>query len=244
MLIVPPPAVARATLQRNVTKSACTPARKILLTGFEAFDKDPVNPSWLLAQSLHGKQIAGHRVSAALLPTAFDACAESLRALVLAQRPALVVCLGLAGGREALSLERVAININDARIPDNLRIQPVDTPVVAHGPAAYFSALPLKTMLHAMRAAGAAVEVSNSAGTFVCNHLFYALMHMLATDDRLAGICGGFVHVPWFPEQARSHKSTAAMPLHTMQRGLRAGLRAALRHGSAPDIRLAAGTTH
>ena len=100
MLIVPPPAVARATLQRNVTKSACTPARKILLTGFEAFDKDPVNPSWLLAQSLHGKQIGGHRVSAALLPTAFDACAESLRALVLAHRPALVdAWVLLAGGK-------------------------------------------------------------------------------------------------------------------------------------------------
>ena len=143
-----------------------------------------------------------------------------------------------------MSLERVAININDARIPDNLRVQPVDTPVVAHGPAAYFSALPLKAMLNAVRTAGAAVEVSNSAGTFVCNHVFYALMHMLATDDGLTGVRGGFVHVPWLPEQARSHKSKAAMPLHTMQSGLRAGLRAVLQHGSAPDIRLAAGTTH
>ena len=244
MLNVHSPVVASAPPQRNVKKAACTPARKILLTGFEAFDKDPVNPSWVLAQSLHGKQIAGHRVVAAQLPTAFDASAESLRALVLAQRPALVVCLGLAGGRATMSLERVAININDARIPDNLRVQPVDTPVVAHGPAAYFSALPLKTMLHAVRTAGAAVEVSNSAGTFVCNHVFYALMHMLATDDGLKGVRGGFVHVPWLPEQARSHKSKAAMPLHTMQSGLRAGLRAALQHGSAPDIRLAAGTTH
>ena len=244
MLNVHSPVVASAPPQRNVKKAACTTVRKILLTGFEAFDKDPVNPSWLLAQSLHGKQIAGHRVVAAQLPTAFDASAESLRALVLAQRPALVVCLGLAGGRATMSLERVAININDARIPDNLRVQPVDTPVVAHGPAAYFSALPLKTMLHAVRTAGAAVEVSNSAGTFVCNHVFYALMHMLATDDGLTGVRGGFVHVPWLPEQARAHKSKAAMPLHTMQSGLRAGLRAALQHGSAPDIRLAAGTTH
>ncbi|MBC7956157.1 MAG: pyroglutamyl-peptidase I [Cytophagales bacterium] len=174
-------------------------APTVLLTGFDAFGGALVNPSWLAAQALHGRQIAGHRVVAARLPTVFDLSLHSLDALLAAHAPALVVCVGLASGRQALSLERVAININDANLADNQGAQPVDTPVVPQGPTAYFSSLPLKAMLLALRRHGLPAELSQSAGTFVCNHVFYGLMHALATQPALRGTRGGFVHVPDLP---------------------------------------------
>jgi len=168
----------------------------VLLTGFDAFGGATLNPSWLAAQALHGRQIAGHRVVAARLPTVFDASLHELQELLVAHAPALVLCVGLASGRQALSLERVAINLNDASLADNRGAQPVDTPVVAQGPAAYFSSLPLKAMLLALRRHGLPAELSQSAGTFVCNHVFYGLMHTLATNPRCQRTRGGFVHVP------------------------------------------------
>ena len=195
---------------------------------------EAVNPSWEAAQALHGKQVAGHRVIAARLPTAFDASLDALRALLAQHRPALVVCTGQAGGRPALSLERVAINVNDARIADNARSQPVDTPVIAGGPAGYFSSLPIKAMLAALERAGIRAEVSQTAGTFVCNHVFYGLMHQLATDPELAGVRGGLVHVPWLPQQGQP-----SMALQDIVQGLEVALHCALITGT--DIRRQAG---
>lgn len=171
-------------------------APTVLLTGFDAFGGAVLNPSWLAAQALHGRQIAGHRVVAACLPTVFDESLGELQALLAAHRPAMVVCLGLASGRRAVSLERVAINIDDASLADNRGRQPVDTPVVHRGPTAYFSTLPVKAMLLALHGQGLPAELSHSAGTFVCNHVFYGLMHTLATEPALGGTRGGFVHVP------------------------------------------------
>src|SRR5438477_6480841 len=123
--------------------NATTARATVLVTGFEPFGADAnVNPSRLAAQAVDGRVIAGHRVVGAQLPTVFDAAIETLRELLLRHRPALVLCAGQAGGRGAISLERVAINVNDARIPDNAGAQPVETPVVAGAPAAYFSTLP------------------------------------------------------------------------------------------------------
>ena len=215
----------------------------VLLTGFEPFGGDPVNPSWLLAQALHGRQIAGHRVVSLCLPTVFGAASKRLRAQVLAQRPALVLCLGLAGGRSALSLERVAINVDDARIADNASLQPIDQAVVAGAPAAYFAQLPIKAMVLAMRREGVAAEVSNTAGTFVCNHVFYALMHLIATGRGTRRIRGGFMHVPWLPEQAQANRSPNALALPDMERGLRAAIHTALVH-AGPDLALPAGAIH
>lgn len=206
---------------------------RVLLTGFAPFGGEAVNPSWLAVQSLQGRQIAGHRVVAAQLPTVFGDAPRRLQALVREHRPALVVCVGQAGGRAALSLERVAINLNDARIADNAGAQPIDTPVVAGGPAAYFSTLPVKAMLVALQRQDLAAEVSQTAGTFVCNQVFYALMHLLATQRGLKNTRGGFIHVPWLPEQG-----SPSMPLEEIVAGLRLALRAALttrqdlRHGA------------
>lgn len=221
-----------------------TGAPKILVTGFDPFGGAELNPSWMLAQALHGRQIARHRIVAAQLPTVFDRSARRLGELLQQHRPALVLCLGLAAGRSAISLERVAINVNDARIPDNCGAQPVDGPVVAGGPSAYFSSLPVKAMLQAMRDAGIATEISNTAGTFVCNHVFYALMHQLATHRVLRKTRGGFVHLPCLPQQMAALGAAHGMALADMQRGLQIGIRAALAHAGAHDLRLAAGATH
>jgi pyroglutamyl-peptidase len=195
----------------------------VLLTGFDAFGGDTVNPSWLAAKALHGEVIAGHAVVAAQLPTEFATSRVRLGKLLRKHRPALVLCLGLAGGHSALSLERIAINVQDARIADNAGEQPVDIPVAPAGPAAYFSTLPIKAMLQALTSAGINAEVSQTAGTFVCNHVFYALMHALKNRRALSQTRGGFMHVPYLPGQG-----FAFMPLEEMTRGLRVSLTCAL----------------
>ena len=139
----------------------------VLVTGFDPFGGSPVNPSWQAVQALDGRVIAGRRVIGAEVPTIFGQSLLRLAELVERHQPELVVCTGQAGGRGALSLERVAINVNDARIPDNGGAQPVDTPVVAGGPAAYFTSLPIKAMLAALLREGINAEVSQTAGTFV-----------------------------------------------------------------------------
>ena len=209
----------------------------ILLTGFDPFGGSAHNPSWLIAQALHGQRIAGHQVVAAQLPTVFGQSLQRLQSLLQEHQPSVTLCLGLAGGRAALSIERIGININDARIPDNRGAQPIDTPVQAGGPAAYFASLPIKAMLRAVQRAGVPCEVSQTAGTFVCNHVLYGLMHLLAQGAAPLGARGGFVHVPWLSGQGEPH-----LPLRDMVRGIHAALWAAV---LAPqDIALQAGATH
>lgn len=209
----------------------------ILLTGFDPFGGSAHNPSWLIAQALHGQRIAGHQVVAAQLPTVFGQSLQRLQSLLQEHQPSVTLCLGLAGGRAALSIERIGININDARIPDNRGAQPIDTPVQAGGPAAYFASLPIKAMLRGVQRAGVPCEVSQTAGTFVCNHVLYGLMHLLAQGAAPLGARGGFVHVPWLSGQGEPH-----LPLRNMVRGIHAALWAAV---LAPqDIALQAGATH
>ena len=208
------------TIKRLATHA---PPATVLLTGFDAFGGEAINPSWLVAQALHGEILQGHIVVAAQLPTEFAASGKRLSALLREHQPALVLCLGLAGGRACLSLERIAINIQDARIADNAGAQPIDLPVMKSGPAAYFSTLPIKAILQALTAVNIPVEVSQTAGTFVCNHVFYALMHALKKQRGAVKARGGFVHVPYLPEQG-----LPCMTLEHMVRGLRAARNCAL----------------
>ena len=214
--------------------SAPVGLRRILVTGFDPFGGGTVNPSWVAVQALDGLELDGHRVVAAQLPTQFSRSLAVLDELLARHRPALVLCTGQAGGRAALSLERVAINVDDARIPDNQGSQPVDTPVVPGGPAAYFTTLPIKAMLAALLADGLRAEVSQTAGTFVCNHVFYGLMHRLATEPACRGVRGGLVHVPWLPQQG--HPS---MTPEQLTRGLEVALRCAVQ--TRQDVRIQAG---
>lgn len=197
----------------------------ILLTGFEPFDGETVNPSWLIAQALQGEHVGGAVVAAQQLPCVFGRVQQTLRAALAQHRPALVLALGQAAGRCELSIERLAINVDDARIPDNAGASPIDEPVVPGGPAAYFSTLPIKAMVAAVRAAGIPAAVSQTAGTFVCNHVFYVLMHTLKSQP---GERGGFMHVPLLPEQAAVRPGQPSLALETMVQGTRVALAAAL----------------
>jgi pyroglutamyl-peptidase len=219
-----------------------TAAPTILLTGFEPFGGESVNPSWQIASALDGWQCDGHVVRAVRLSCVFGQALAELDAAISRHAPALVVCLGQAGGRAEISIERVAINVDDARIPDNLGGQPIDAAIQADGPAAYFSTLPIKAIARDVRAAGVAATVSNSAGTFVCNHVFYALMHRLATTAALAGTRGGFVHVPFTPQQVAGKTGVPSMPLASQVEGIREVLRSAL--ATRTDVRESAGQEH
>ena len=203
-----------------------TPA--ILLTGFEPFGGDAINPSEELLRGFEGRTIAGHRVATALLPVTFRDSVEALVREIETHRPAFVPGVGQAGGRARVSVERVAINLIDARIPDNAGAQPVDVPVIPGAPGAYFPTLPVKVMLRAMQEAGVPAELSLSAGTYVCNAVFFALAHLAAT--RWPALRTGFVHVPWLPAQAAAHANAPSMDLATMQAGLHAALEAAATH--------------
>ena len=194
-----------------------------MITGFDAFNGASINPSWLAVEALQGELIGNHRVVAAQLPTVFGASLQELKQLMRLHQPALVVCVGLAGGRSALSLERIAINLSDAAIPDNAGVQPLDAPVVAGGPAAYFGSLPIKAMLQTLHGAGIPAEISMSAGTFVCNHVYYGLMHELAKQRLPQRAAGGFIHVPYLPQQG--HPS---MQLDDIVSGLRLAMACAL----------------
>jgi pyroglutamyl-peptidase len=175
---------------------------RILVTGFEPFGGQSLNPSWEVARALHGLQLQGAQVTAVQLPCVFAQALPALQQALAQHRPDIVLALGQAEGRCDFSVERVAINVQDARIPDNAGAQPIDVPVIAGGPAAYFSTLPIKTLVAGLKAAGFPASVSQTAGTFVCNQVFYALQHTLAG----LGVNSGFMHLPLLPEQAAHWK--------------------------------------
>ncbi len=200
------------------------PLPRILLCGFDPFGGEAVNPSWEAVGPMHGKRIAGHIIQARKLPTEFDASLRLLQSAIAEVEPAIIFGVGQAGGRTQLSLERVAINLQDARIPDNAGAQPVDEPVIADGPAAYFSTLPLKAMLAALRQAGLPAEISHSAGTYVCNHIAYAMLHLGA---KRRGVRAGFMHIPYAPGQAVHQRGAASMAQAEVERALAIALRVA-----------------
>lgn len=211
----------------------------VLLTGFAPFGDDPGNPSWEAARALDGTRVRGHRVVARCLSVEFGRSLRELRAAMREFKPAAVVCVGLAAGRPQVAIERVAINVDDARIPDNAGATPVDVPVVAGGPAAYFATLPIKAILVALRNAGIPAGISQTAGTYVCNHVFYGLMHALRRTPKVRG---GFIHVPYAPADAARHPGAPSLSLDLTTEALRIALRETL--ASAGDAKVAAGAEH
>ncbi len=211
---------------------------RVLLTGFQPFAGEAVNPSADVARALDGEVIEGHSVRGVVLPCVFGEAIVALKAELERVTPALVIALGQAGGRAAISLERVAINLDDARIPDEAGQQPRDRPVIEGGPAAYFSSLPVKAMTRALNDAGLPADVSHTAGTFVCNHVFYALMHTLSERP---GVRGGFVHVPFEAEQAVRH-GAVGLAIDEQIRGVRLAIATALTHTT--DAAIIGGATH
>ena len=200
---------------------------RVLLTGFDPFEQASVNPSWEAVRALDGWKVGRATVHARQVPCVFGEAIETLASAMDELKPELVLCVGQAGGRAEITPERIAINIDDGRIADNAGHQPIDLPVVPGAPAAYFSTLPIKAMVRDLRAAGVPASVSNSAGTFVCNHIFYGLMHRIATHP-VPGLRGGFIHIPYLPEQAALFPGAPSMSLATMTEALRIAVTTAL----------------
>jgi len=189
---------------------------KILLTGFEPFGNSSLNPSGEIVKAIEADSIIG-----AILPAVFGQSAQMLKDLINLHKPDAVLCLGQAEGRHAMTPERVAINLDDARIPDNAGNMPSEQSIIDGGAAAYFSTLPVKEMVIAMKAAGVPAAVSLSAGTFVCNHLFYSMQHQLQGN----AIKSGFMHVPLMDQQRIEFSGLPSMPLGQMVAGVQACLK-------------------
>jgi pyroglutamyl-peptidase len=215
------------------------PAKTVLLTGFEPFNGAPINPSWEAVRALDGWSGPGFAVVVRQLPCVFGRALDVLREAIAGVKPDIVIAVGQAGGRSEISLERVAINVDDASIRDNAGNQPVDTPVAADGPAAYFTTLPVKAIEKALRLRGFPSGVSQTAGTFVCNHVFYGLMHHAAGQPLKAG----FVHVPFLPEQAADRpERPPSMALRDIVDALRIAVEVAV--VTETDTQEAGGATH
>jgi len=192
----------------------------ILITAFEPFQQETINAT-MEALSLLPDSVCGHTLIKRTIPVVFGKAVEAVTALVDDLQPEAVICLGQASGRAEVTPERVAINVMDARIPDNAGEQPVDAPIREDGPAAYFSTLPVKTMVQAMKEAGVPASLSNTAGTFVCNDLMYGLLDHLARTGR--NIPAGFIHIPATPAQAVERPTPSLAP-ETVAKGLAAAI--------------------
>ena len=178
----------------------------ILLTAFFPFDGDELNASQEVMNALPDR-IGGAEIVKLCLPVVFGQASELAIEAAERLQPNAIVCLGQAGGREAITPERVAVNLMDAAQPDNDGFQPADSPIVTNGPVAYFSTLPIKAMAAAMQDAGVPAQISNTAGTYVCNSLMYSMLHYTATH-RFDIPCG-FIHVPYLDIQTKGEGGLA-----------------------------------
>lgn len=213
--------------------------RRILVTGFEPFGGETINPSWEVVKQLEGMIIDDCRVVTRQLPCVFGESLTVLNAAIDELNPAVVIAVGQAGGRVDITVERVGINVDDARIPDNRGQQPIDVAIVPDGPAAWFSSLPIKAMVAAMREKGIPASVSQTAGTFVCNHVMYGLLHKIGENAEMKG---GFIHIPYLPEQAAAHAGAPSMAAQTVKEALEIAITVALRQDC--DINVVGGATH
>lgn len=190
--------------------------KKLLITGFDPFGGASINPSWE-AVKLLPDAICGYELSKLMIPTVFGVAADHVLRRAAEFSPDVILCIGQAGGRNAVTPERIAVNIRDARIPDNAGSCPIGEQIVVDGPAAYFSTVPVQEMADAIYAARLPGAVSNSAGTFVCNDVMYSLLHRYAgTSTRV-----GFIHVPWLPEQG-----SPSLPLELTVRAIQTAISA------------------
>lgn len=210
---------------------------KILITAFEPFNQEKVNPALEAVRQLDPAMIKADLIKLEV-PTAFYQAIGRVEAVIQAEQPDIVVAIGQAGGRYGITPERVAINLDDALIKDNLGQQPIDQPIRKDGPAAYFSTLPIKAIVHQLRAAGIPASVSNSAGTFVCNHLMYGILDILTKSYPEAR--GGFIHVPYIPEQVVQKSNQPSMALDDITHGLVIALNTIVHYQT--DLNLVGGT--
>lgn len=214
---------------------------RILVTGFDPFGGERVNPSIEAIQRLP-QMIEGTYIYPLELPTVFGKCADVLQQAMEALHPDVVLCIGQAGGREALTPERVAINLDDARIMDNDGNQPIDQPIRVDGAPAYFSTLPIKAMVAAIQEAGLPAAVSNTAGTFVCNHIMYQVLYLTATA--FPGVRAGFMHIPYMTAQVTDTPDVPSLSLEQLTKGIEVALRAIIVTDGQEDLHTVEGALH
>ena len=212
---------------------------KLLLTAFSPFGGEKINPS-LEAVKLVKDKIFETDIIKLEVPTVFGKSIKIVVEAIEKEKPDYVLCIGQAGGRYGITPERVAINIDDARIPDNEGHQPIDIPIFADGEPAYFSNLPVKAMVEEIRKEGLPASLSNSAGTYVCNHLMYGVLYTLS--KKFKEVKGGFIHVPFVPEQTVDKPDKPSMSLTDIVRGLEAAIKAAVENQT--DINVTGGVEY
>lgn len=196
---------------------------KVLITGFDPFGGESINPAWEAVKAMKDN-IDGIEVIKLQIPTVFKKSAEKLFAGIEEHKPDAVICIGQAGGRYDMSVERVAINMDDGRIPDNEGYQPIDTPVYEDGENAYFATLPIKGIVKEIKLAKIPASVSNTAGTYVCNHIMYSLLYYISKNN--LNIKGGFIHVPYITEQVVDKKNMPYMEVTTITKALECAVQA------------------
>ncbi|CAM2954504.1 pyroglutamyl-peptidase I [Lactobacillus crispatus] len=214
---------------------------KILVTGFDPFGSDKINPAIEAVKKLPDT-IKGAKIIKLEIPTVFNKSAQVVHQAIVKEQPDYVLNVGQAGGRSALTPERVAININDGRIPDNDGYQPLDEPIQPDGDTAYFTQLPIKAMAKAIRAAGLPAIVSNTAGTYVCNHIFYQVQYMRTKE--FPKLKAGFIHIPFLPEQVITRPNQPSMALADIVKGLTAAIGAIVERDGQSDIKAVEGQNH
>ncbi len=196
---------------------------KLLVTAFDPFGGEAINPALEAVKQIR-ETLGPIVVVKQEVPTVFGKAIETLKQAIEREMPDAVLCVGQAGGRFDITVERVAINIDDARIADNEGNQPIDQKIETTGETAYFATLPIKAMVSAVRKAGIPASISNTAGTFVCNHLLYGLLHFLSGFPKT--VRGGFIHVPFVPNQVVAKPNTPSMALQDIVHALEAAIEA------------------
>lgn len=208
---------------------------KIIVTGFDPFGGETINPSIECVKAL--PEIEGVELIRLELPTVFKESAKRLNEVINDVKPDAVLSVGQAGGRPGITMERIAINVDDARIPDNISQQPIDETIQTEGEAAYFTTLPIKRIVKAIREAVISAEVSNSAGTFVCNHIMYQSLFAATKADK--PFKAGFMHIPFIPEQTTDKPS---LPLEESTRALQIAIETIRDYLNDEDIKVQEGT--
>jgi len=213
---------------------------KILVTGFDPFGGDKINPAYE-AVKLIPAEVAGAEIIKEEVPTVFGKCGDVLENLVDKYKPDAVLCVGQAGGRSVMSIEKLAVNLAEARIPDNENQQPSDEAIVENGPPAYYSKLPVKAIVKTIKEQGIPSSISYTAGTYVCNYIMYRLLHLI--DNKYPAMRGGFIHVPFVPAQVLDRpEGTPSMSAETIAKGLECAIEAICKYEI--DIKGLAGETH
>ncbi|MBQ6833681.1 MAG: pyroglutamyl-peptidase I [Lachnospiraceae bacterium] len=212
---------------------------KVLVTGFDPFGGESINPAWEAVKVIKD-EIAGAEVVTMQIPTVVGKSIEKIHSKMVEINPDIVIAVGQAGGRFGVTPERVAINVTDARIPDNEGNQPIDEPIFADGDTAYFSNLPVKAMVQAIKDAGYPASLSNTAGTYICNHVMYGILYYIQKE--FPHVRGGFIHVPFAASQVIEKPNTPSMAIADITTALEAAIQAAVEYKD--DLKIIGGETH